>query len=281
MMCFLWKVVVCWSLASVEVVARREKLSSTKTYNLCLNEVAEIKCDSPDQMMRVTSAFYNRNIKTIAAPCGAFESKWQSCQVDAKPMVSGQCDDTNICHLLPSDHPNCEEEAFQQMRVVVMCSTAGEGDIVRTEPSRPLQEATFVPCYRSFEPCDDKADTLQAELASDVTSCGAQEGCFHLSFPSTKVYNKKTEPPAPQELIKAQLRAEGEHFWTTYEGVALREADYGVGLKQNNHGTWGICLPKTTTLQNAGALWASMKESFKPEFERRWYAPQLSTDGLS
>jgi hypothetical protein len=245
-----------------------------------LNEVAEIKCDGPDQMMQVTSAVYNRNTKSSGTPCGAFESEWKSCDVDAKKMVSAQCGSTNICHLFPSDHANCEEEAFQQMRLVVKCSAPGEGDTIRMEPPRHLQEAAFVPCYRPFAPCDNKPDTLQAEPASDVTSCGPQEGCFHLSFPNGKVYNKKKEPPAPQELVKAQLRAEGGHLWTTYEGVSLRDADYGIGLKQNDHGTWGICLPKTTTLESAGPFWAMMKESFNMQFERRWYAPALSGDGL-
>jgi len=322
MMCSFWKVAVFLSFTSVKVVARRVRHSADtelldeaqteiqsaawqrKTYMFCLNEVAEIKCDGPDQMMQVKSAFYNRNTKTSGSPCSAFESQWQSCDVDAKTMVSGQCDGTSICHLLPSDHATCKEEAFQQMRLVVQCRTAGKGDNIGTEPPRPgleiptttagldetpadlqgdlqpavvkelndghLQEIAFVPCFRSLNvehilSGDIDSDTWEAELASHVSDCGPQEGCFHLSFPNDKVYNKEKEPPAPEELIKGELREVGEHLWNTYEGVGLRSVDYGIGLKRNDYNTWGVCLPKTQTLQYAATLWDTMKKSFKSQ----------------
>jgi len=313
MMCSFWSVFACWSFAWVKVLALRMEMSEhasvqtgawqRKTYMFCLNEVAEIKCDGPDQMMQVSSAFYNRNTKTDGTECGPHESEWKSCAVNANEMVSRQCDNTNICHLLPSEHATCEEEAFQQMRVVVKCRTAGKGDAIRTEPPRPglediptttasseetqadlqgdpqpmivkemndghLEQVEFVPCYRSLTVQhtlggDVHSDTWQAELSSSVTNCGPQEGCFHLNFPDGKAYSDENQPPAPEELVKGELAETGEHMWKTYNGVGLRQVDYGIGLKRNDYATWGICLPKTETLQYAVALWDAMKKSFK------------------
>jgi len=187
-----------------------------KTYMFCLNEVVEIKCDGPDQVMQVTGAVYNRNTKAGDRECGAFESEWKSCNVNAKKMVEDQCKGTSGCHLIPKDHASCEEEAFQQMRLVIKCRTAGEGESIRPEPSRPsvdlpteaplglgdevqpavvkeldndhLQEVAFTPCYRSLivEKVIDgeiESDSWRAQLSSSVSACGANDGCFHLTFP--------------------------------------------------------------------------------------------------
>jgi len=274
-----------------------------KTYMFCLNEVAEIKCDGPDQMMQVSSAMYNRNTKTVGSPCALFESEWKSCKVNAQKMVEEQCQGTSGCHLIPSDHATCEDEAFQQMRLVIKCRTAGEGESVKTQPPRPglsttpeppaplevkhaelqgdiqpaivkelnddhLEEVSFTPCFRSLTvekviEGDIESDSWRAQLASSVTSCGSNDGCFHLTFPDGVVYNDGSEPPPPDELIKGELKEVGENMWVTYEGVGLKNIDYGIGLKRNDYGTWGICLPKTQTLRYAVALWDTMKTVFK------------------
>jgi len=232
-----------------------------KTYMFCLNEEVEIKCDGPDQTMQVTGAVYNRNSKAGENECGAFESEWKSCNVNAKKMVEDQCKGTSGCHLIPSDHASCEEEAFQQMRLVIKCRTAGEGETIRPQPLRPgsdlttqapmevknaemgvknaelgvmeeledkhLQEVAFTPCYRSLAvekviDGDIEADSWRAELSSSVSSCGINDGCFHLTFPEGMVYSDENEPPTSQELIAGELKEVGENMWVTYEGVGLK-----------------------------------------------------------
>lgn len=259
-----------------------------KTYLICLDEVAEVKCDGPDQMMEVVSAWYNRNTKDGDNKlCGSFQSDWKSCKVNAKDMVQEQCQDTNICHLQPSDHAMCEDEAFLQMRVVVRCKTADEGAIKKQPariPSTPLAasetntrtlpvvnkddtpaEIAFVPCYRSLKidkiiDGDVLSDTWRAELASSVTACEPREGCFHLTFPDGLVYTNSEEPPTAEEIVRGELGEASENMWVTYAGVGLRQVDYGIGMKRNDYGTWGICLPKTKTIQEAASLWDSLRK---------------------
>jgi hypothetical protein len=302
-----WTFIVCLLGSWVTVVSRRfaaESGSNTeiggngawqrKTYMFCLSEVAEIKCDGPDQMMQVTSAVYNRNTKADGNECEPLQSEWKSCKVNAKQMVEKQCKDTSGCHLIPDDHAHCEDEPFQQMRLVIKCRTAGDGDEIKKQPPRAgldisvarvegqeiapavikelnddhLQEVAFTPCYRSLTvekvvEGDIESDSWRAQLSSTVTSCGEHDGCFHLTFPGGMVYSDPDEEPTSEELVKGELKEVGENMWVTYEGVGLQKIDYGIGLKRNDYGSWGICLPKTKTLQFAASLWDTMRKSLK------------------
>merc|ERR1719225_328793 len=209
-------------------------------------------------------------------------------------MVEEQCKSTGVCHLIPADHAVCEDEPFQQMRLVIKCRTAGPGEIIRPEPPRPgmeftteapeevvakkgadpasvvkehhLEEVSFTPCFRSLTvekviDGDIESDSWRAQLASSVSSCGPNDGCFHLTFPEGMVYNDGNEEPTCEDLSLGELKEVGENMWVTYEGVGLKSIDYGIGLKRNDYGTWGICLPKTKTLQSAVALWGTMRTS--------------------
>jgi len=268
-----------------------------KTYLFCLSEVAEIKCEGKDQMMQITSAVYNRNSKAGEMECGPFESKWKSCKVDAKKMVEDQCKGTGECHLIPSDHAVCEEEPFQQMRLVIKCRTAGPGETAKPEPPRPgvefttkapqekdekntvvnseevvkeghLEEVSFTPCYRSLKVVsvidgDIESDSWRAQLASSVSSCGPNDGCFHLTFPDGRVYQDDDAEPTCEELSEGELKEVGENMWVTYEGIPWKKTPDGTGLKRNDYGSWGICLPKTETLTSAVPLWETMRTSCK------------------
>jgi len=106
-----------------------------KTYLFCLSTEQVIECDGEKEKMEVSTAMYNRNQKLRYGleECGSEHgSKWQSCEVDAKEMVTHRCEGTQKCHLIPSDHAHCAENAFYQMRLVIKCS-AGEP---RPEPPR-------------------------------------------------------------------------------------------------------------------------------------------------
>jgi len=268
-----------------------------KTYMICLSEAAELACDGSDQMMEVVSAYYNRNTKAGDKECGSYESDWKSCKVNAIDMVRKQCQSTNFCHLGPSDHASCEEEgkgedtAFKQMRVVIRCKTAGK-DAIKKQPFKPgdetptaklpivdtnkatlpavnvednLEDVAFVPCYRSLDvgdviDGDVQSDNWRAELSSSVSACDATDGCFHLSFPDGIVYTNGEETPTPDELAKGELEETSDNMWVTYAGVGLKHVDYGIGLKRNDYGTWGICLPKTKTVQEAVALWNTIRK---------------------
>jgi len=260
-----------------------------KTYMFCLNEVAQIKCDGEDQMMQVSSAVYNRNSKAGETECGPFESNWKSCKVDAKKMVEAQCKGTGVCHLFPSDHAVCDDEPFQQMRLVIKCRTAGQGETPRPEPARPgmeftkqvplvgdsnksvedhLEEISFTPCYRSLKvesviEGDIDSDSWSAQLASSISSCGPKDGCFHLTFPDGVVYQDEDAEPTCEELSNGELREVGDNMWVTYEGIPWKETPDGTGVKRNDYNSWGICLPKTATLTSAVSLWKKMRTSCK------------------
>jgi len=268
-----------------------------KTYLFCLNEVAQIKCDGEDQMMQVSSAVYNRNAKAGETECTPFESSWKSCKVDAKKMVETQCKATGVCHLIPSDHAVCDEEPFQQMRLVIKCRTAGPGETPRPEPARPgmeftttapvvadekklvaadvpiipedhLEKISFTPCYRSLKvesviDGDIESDSWRAQLASSVSSCGPKDGCFHLTFPDGVVYQDEDAEPTCEDLSKGELKEVGDNMWVTYEGIPWKATPDGTGIKRNDYNSWGICLPKTATLTSAVPLWKTMRTSCK------------------
>jgi len=104
-----------------------------KTYLFCLNTEQVIECDGENEKMEVSTAMYNRNQKLRKEVCGAeLGSKWRSCDVDAKELVTYRCEGTQKCHLIPSDHAHCKDDPLYQMRLVIKCS-AGEP---RPEPPR-------------------------------------------------------------------------------------------------------------------------------------------------
>jgi len=278
---------VCWFAFLLPVPAIRELRVADaenqivaweqKTYITCLHEVAEVTCDGHEQVMEVVSAVYNRNTKAGDKVCGSYYSDWNSCEVNAKAMVQRRCHGSNVCHLLPSDHASCEGKAFKQMRLVVRCKAADEDTMTRTSDETPttqvdanedtrmivnndhnLSEIALVPCYRSLAlgklvNGDVLSDTWRAEFSSSVTACESKEGCFHLSFPDGLAYTNSNEPPTTDELVKGELKEVSETMRTT-QGVGLQKVDYGIGLKYNDYGTWGICLPR---VPEAAALWQS------------------------
>merc|ERR1719195_116836 len=168
------------------------------------------------------------------------------------------------------------------MRMVVKCKTAIEGTI-KKQPPRPGVEIratqllvagtnsdslpvahkdnnpaaiAFVPCYRLLMverviPGELVSDHWSAEPLSAVTTCETHEGCFHLTFPKGLLYTDDKEPPTAAELAQGELEETSENRLVTDAGAGQTKVDYGSGLKRNDHGTWGVCLPKTKTVRES------------------------------
>merc|ERR1719410_1740871 len=115
---------------------------------------------------------------------------------------------------------------------------------------------SLVPCFRwtRFQKLGNGevfGDWQSWELLARLTNCGMQEGCFHLTFPHDKVYSDHELPPKTTELVQGKLTEAPDSLWVTFRGT---------GLKRNDYGTWGICLPKTSDMQLAVELWNAMKK---------------------
>jgi len=77
------------------------------------------------------------------------------------------------------------------------------------------------------------------------------------------VYQDDDAEPTCEELSEGELKEVGENMWVTYEGIPWKKTPDGTGLKRNDYGSWGICLPKTETLTSAVPLWQTMRASCK------------------
>jgi len=310
-----------------------------KTYLFCLNTEQVIECDGENEKMEVSTAMYNRNQKLRKEVCGAeLGSKWRSCDVNAKELVTYRCEGTQKCHLIPSDHARCKDDPLYQLRVVIKCSAGeprpepprgncpheqdhpcngGMAPTTTTEPDpaklagyaanlplsvqqylpdaakklldaapqsttseRPvvieevaplqvvkakvtkeiedphLEELSLVPCYRFSRTAklmngEFFGSWRDWEILARLTSCGTNEGCFHLTFPDASVYTDQNVPPKAEELAQGDLTKAKDSLWVTFRGT---------GLKRNDYGTWGICLPKTGDMQLAVELWEAMRK---------------------
>jgi len=309
-----------------------------KTYLFCLGTEQVIECDGEKEKLEVSTAMYNRNQKLRGEVCAAeFGSKWRSCDVDAKEMVTYRCEGTQKCHLIPSDHAHCKDDPLYQMRLVIKCSAGeprpepprgncpheqdhpcieGMAPTTTTEPDpatlagyaanlpdtarqylpdaakklldaapqttteklvvieevAPLQvvkakvtkeienpylaELSLVPCYRFSRTAKLMNGQFFGswrnwEILARLTNCGTNEGCFHLTFPDGSAYTDQNVPPTAEELAQGDLTKAKDSLWVTFQGT---------GLKRNDYGTWGVCLPKTSELQLAVTLWNAMRK---------------------
>jgi len=310
-----------------------------KTYLFCLSTEQVIECDGEKEKMVVATAMYNRNQKLRKEVCGAeLGSKWRSCDVDAKEMVTYRCEGTQKCHLVPSDHAHCAEDAFYQMRLVIKCSAGEprpepprgncpheqdhpciEGMLTTTKPEpdahklagyaaylpesaqRYLPDAakkllnapqkattteepvvvenvaelkvikakvtkeienpylvglSLVPCYRftrteKLMNGEFFGNLREWEILARLTKCGTNEGCFQLTFPDGSTFKDQRVPPSAEELAQGDLTEASDNLWVTFRGT---------GLKRNDYGSWGICMPKTRDLHFATTLWEAMRK---------------------
>jgi len=307
-----------------------------KTYLFCLSTEQVIECEGEEVKMEISTAMYNRNQKLRKEVCGAVTgSKWRSCGVDAKEMVTQRCEGTQKCHLIPSDHAHCAGDAFYQMRLVIKCSAGKprpepprgncpheqdhpcmEGMVPATtttpaaakladyakylpesaqhylpdaakkllnapttteehvviEDVAPLQVVkakvtkeienpylvglSLVPCYRftrtgKLMKGEIFGNWREWEILARLTNCGTNEGCFQLTFPDGSAYTDENVPPTAQDLALGDLTEAKDDLWVTFRGT---------GLKRNDYGTWGVCMPKTKDLQLATTLWTAMRE---------------------
>lgn len=309
-----------------------------KTYMFCLGTEQVIECNGEEEKMEISTAMYNRNHKIGSQECstGEFGSKWRGCGVDAKELVIHRCEGTQKCTLIPSDHENCADDPFYQMRLVIKCragtprpepprvdcpdeqdhpctkgmasTTASEPDpatiagwaadlpddvkkhlpdsakklldvdksttteepvvidnvaelkvvhdkVIKEIEDPSLRSLSLVPCYRFSR--TQKIKNFQIfgnwrdfQFLARLTNCGSNEGCFHLSFPDGSVYRDQDAPPTAEELAKGELTKAKDHLWVTFRGT---------GLKRNDYGTWGVCMPKTKDLQWATVTWEAMR----------------------
>jgi len=330
--------------------AALNKAWKRKTVEFCLSAPQRVDCEGEKVSMEILQAAYSRKAH---APSGdkcesLAQGTWESCEVDAKEMVKRQCEGTQECHLIPTDHAHCAGNAFLMMRLKIQCS-AGEprpepprlhsdGMTLTAIPIAPdmaelahqaahLPEAAeqylpgaatqllhdfrvsttsenpvviqglhaqktvkrkvtselenpflvgigLVPCFRwtrlqKFGNGEVFGDWQSWELLARLTNCGVQEGCFHVTFPNGTVYTDHEKPPTNAALVQAALTEAPDSYWVTFGGT---------GLKRNDYGTWGVCLPKTSDMQLAVELWDSMKKGSAAdkvdmtlqEFVRKW-----------
>jgi len=303
-----------------------------KTFEFCVNSHFKIHCEGDNERMEILQAVYNRKARSPAGEeCkAAHDGTWESCEVDGKQTVKEQCEGTQHCHLVPTDHPSCPDQAFTCMRLRIQCSvgeprpepprtqtggmitalastTPDVAELVHQAAHLPesaqqylpeaakqllpdLQESTttekpvliaevrplsevkntitkeienpylvglsLVPCFRwtrlqKMGNGEVLGDWRSWEILARLTNCGVQEGCFHLTFPHGKVYSDDQKPPPNAALVQGELTEEPDSYWVTFRGT---------GLKRNDYGTWGVCLPKTSDIEFAVALWDAMKK---------------------
>jgi len=162
-------------------------------------------------------------------------------------------------------------EAAKQLLPVVQGSTTSQKPVLIEEvrPQLAIKSAvtkeienpylvglSLVPCFRwtrlqKLGNGEVLGDWRSWEVLARLTNCGVQEGCFHLTFPHGKVYSDDQRPPSNAALVQGSLTEAPDSYWVTFRGT---------GLKRNDYGTWGICLPKTSDMQHAVALWDAMKK---------------------
>lgn len=126
------------------------------------------------------------------------------------------------------------------------------------EVDNPLiEEIQLVPCYRwtrwqriqNYEFFGDWS-SLENFLAR-LTDCGHDEGCFMVNFMGGIIYSDLQEQPTSSELVKGELVKATDSRWVTWRGI---------GLKRNDFGTWGICLPKTQSMDYAVSIWEELRK---------------------
>mmetsp|Transcript_115244 Transcript_115244/g.223982 ORF Transcript_115244/g.223982 Transcript_115244/m.223982 type:complete len:391 (-) Transcript_115244:114-1286(-) len=137
---------------------------------------------------------------------------------------------------------------------------------------------SLVPCFRwtrlqKLRKREVFGNWQDWEIFARLTNCGVQEGCFHLTFPNGKVYSDDQTPPTNAALVEGELTAAPDSYWITFRGT---------GLKRNDYGTWGICLPKTSDMQFAVALWDAMKsgrvaDKVEMGFQELWQKMRLQS----
>lgn len=118
-----------------------------------------------------------------------------------------------------------------------------------------LEHLSLVPCYRftrtgKLMNGEIFGNWAEWEILARLTNCGTHEGCFHLTFPDGSAHVDQNVPPTAQELAQGDLTEEKDSLWVTFRGT---------GLKRNDYGTWGVCMPKTKDLHYATTLWEAMR----------------------
>jgi len=119
-----------------------------------------------------------------------------------------------------------------------------------------LEGVSLVPCYRFTRTQKMSNGNLFGswrdwQILARLTNCGKNEGCFHLAFPDGSVYKDQNVPPTSEQLAQGDLTQAKDNLWVTFRGT---------GLKRNDYGTWGVCMPKTKDLQFATELWEAMRK---------------------
>jgi len=137
----------------------------------------------------------------------------------------------------------------------VMAQKAVKAKVVKEVDNPSLVALSFVPCFRwsRYEKLANGevfGDWYHWELLARLTNCDLNEGCFQLSFDDGKVYTGYENRPEPRDLIQGRLATGQDSLWVTWQGT---------GLLRNDFNTWGVCLPKTSTLQYAMELWEHLK----------------------
>merc|ERR1719189_1520491 len=197
-----------------------------KTYLFCLGSEQEIQCNGEKEKMRISTAMYNRNQKLRKEVCSTAElgSKWRGCGVDAKEMVTYRCEGTQRCLLIPSDHENCAEDPFYQMRLVIKCS-AGEP---RPEPPRAnCPHEQDHPCTEGMvsttspEPDPEKLAGYAADLPDDARQYLPDAAKKLLDAPKSTTTEEPVviEDVAEMKVVKDQVTKEIED--PSLEGISL------------------------------------------------------------
>mmetsp|Transcript_14687 Transcript_14687/g.28951 ORF Transcript_14687/g.28951 Transcript_14687/m.28951 type:complete len:430 (-) Transcript_14687:41-1330(-) len=182
----------------------------------------------------------------------------QAVQIGCTKNSQGQCVDTDKGS---ESEVRQEETTTTTPQVLVVEVAAQLGEVrhkVQKEVENPyLIDIELVPCYRwkrhqkIFEKHEIFGSWKHYEFLARLTDCGHEEGCFMVKFPNGAVYSDENEVPTSSEIAKGELEKADDNFWVTWRGI---------GLKRNDYNTWGVCLPKTRSMDFAVLQWEFLRE---------------------
>jgi len=207
--------------------------------------------------------------KPVVKPEDAYTAKLEDLAVDLSEGLGKQLPQAmeNYLSWHVRDKPVMKAETYsptteQPVHIVnIMAQEAARQKVVKEVESDGLVALSFVPCFRwsRYEKLSNFevfGDWYHYEFLARLTNCDHYEGCFQLALDDQRVFQGFNNRPEPHDLIEGKLVEDHDDFWVTWQGT---------GLKRNDYDTWGVCLPKTGTLQHAITLWDHLRSGGAPD----------------